>query len=65
MVSMEDIKTIYLMEDLTDQMLERIYPITEKRHYEEREVIYQEGDKAEYFYMLKRGKSCLRSKSLN
>jgi len=59
MVSMEDIKKIYLMDDLKDQMLERICPITEQRHYKEREVIFEEGDKAENFYMLKRGKILL------
>ncbi|MBW2066075.1 MAG: cyclic nucleotide-binding domain-containing protein [Deltaproteobacteria bacterium] len=59
MVSMEDIRKIYLMEGLTDEMLEKLCPIVEKRQYKEREVIYREGDKAEYFYMLKRGKILL------
>ena len=59
MVSMEDIKAINLLAGLTDQMREKIRPIAELRQFKEREVVYQEGDKAEYFYMLKRGKILL------
>ena len=59
MVSMEDIKAIYLMADLTDQMLEKICSMSELRQFKEREVVYEEGDKAEHFFMLKRGKILL------
>ena len=59
MVSMEDIKAIYLLADLTDQIREKMRPITEFRQYQEREVIYEEGERAENFYMLKRGKILL------
>jgi len=59
MVSMEDIKAIYLLADLTDQILEEMSSMTELRQFKEREVIYEEGDSAENFYMLKRGKILL------
>ena len=59
MVSMEDIKTIYLLADLTEQIREKMSSMTELRQFKEREVIYEEGDKAENFYMLKRGKILL------
>jgi len=59
MVSMEDIKAIYLLADLTDDIREKMRSITESRRYEEREVIYEEGESAENFYMLKRGKILL------
>ena len=59
MVSMEDIKAIYLLASLTDQMQEKICPMGEMRQFKEREVVYQEGDSAEYFYMLKKGKILL------
>jgi len=59
MVSMEDIKAICLLEDLNNQIRERVRSMTELRQFKEREVIYEEGDKAENFYMLKRGKILL------
>lgn len=59
MVSIEDIKAIDLFADLTEQMLEKICPMTELRQFNERDVVYEEGDKAKNFYMLKRGKILL------
>jgi len=59
MVSMEDIKAIYLLEGLNEQLLEKICPMTEARQFKERDVIFEEGDRAENFYMLKRGKILL------
>ena len=54
MVSMEDLRKIYLLENLSDEMIETMLPITELSHFEEREVIFEEGQNAENFYMLKR-----------
>ena len=59
MVSMEDVKAIYLFEGLSDQLLEKICPLTESRQFKEREVIFEEGDRAENFCMLKKGKILL------
>jgi len=59
MASMDEIKAVYLIADLTDEILEKIQPMTEIRQFKEREVIYEEGDKAENFYSLKRGKILL------
>jgi CRP-like cAMP-binding protein len=59
MVSMEDVKAIYLLEGLNEQILEKICPMTETRQFKEREVVFEEGDRAENFYMLKRGKILL------
>ena len=59
MVSMDDVKAIYLLEELADQLQEKICPMSEIRQYKEREVIFEEGDRAENFYMLKRGKILL------
>ena len=59
MVSLEDLKKIYLLQNLTDEMIEKMLPITELSHFEEREVIFEEGQNAENFYMLKRGKILL------
>ena len=59
MVSMEDAKAIYLLDGLSEQILEKICPLSETRQFKEREVIFEEGDRAENFYSLKRGKILL------
>ena len=59
MVSMEDTKAIYLLDGLSEQILTKICPLSETRQYKEREVIFEEGDRAENFYSLKRGKILL------
>ena len=59
MVSIDDAKAIYLLEGLSDQILEKICPMSETRQFKEREVIFEEGDRAENFYSLKRGKILL------
>ena len=60
MVTVEDLKGINLLGGLTDQMLEKIPPITELHQFKEREVIFEEGAKADTFYLLKRGKILLQ-----
>ena len=59
MVSIEDLKKIFLLENLTDEMLEKILPMTQLRQFKEREVIFEEDQRADDFYMLKRGKILL------
>ena len=59
MVSMEDVKAIYLLEGLPDQILGKICPMSEKQQFKEREVIFEEGDRADNFYLLKNGKILL------
>ncbi len=59
MVSMEYVKAIPLLKGLTDQILEKICPMSEIRQFKEREVIFEEGNRAENFYNLKRGKILL------
>jgi len=56
MVSIEDLKRMYLLVELEDRMLERILPITQLHQFKEREVIYEEGQAADNFYFLKSGK---------
>jgi CRP/FNR family cyclic AMP-dependent transcriptional regulator len=59
MVSIEDINAMYLLERLSNGLKEQLSPITEIRCYKEREVIFEEGDRAENFYILKKGKVLL------
>lgn len=59
MVSIDELRKIYLLENLTDPMLLKILPIIEPLQFEERELVFEEGETAENFYMLKRGKILL------
>ena len=59
MVSLEDLRKIYLLQNLSDAMLERILPLVKEHHFNERDVVFNEGQKAEKFYMLKQGKLLL------
>ena len=59
MVSTEDLRKINLLHNLTDEMLGKIPPIVELKQFNERDMVFQEGDKADHFYMLKKGKILL------
>ena len=62
MISREDLKQIIMLGYLTDEMLDKLIPITELLHFDEREVIFRQGDKSERFYMLKEGKVILEQR---
>ncbi len=60
MVSIGELKQIYLLQRLTDQMIERISPHIEVAHYGEKEVIVEQGQKASRLFMLRKGKAILK-----
>ncbi|MFC1859319.1 cyclic nucleotide-binding domain-containing protein [Thermodesulfobacteriota bacterium] len=62
MATTEELKQIILMGYLTEEMLEKIVPIVDLLRYEEQDVIFKQGDEADRFYMLKRGKVLLEHK---
>ena len=62
MVSREDLKSILVLRYLSDEMLDKITPIVDILHFDEREVIFREGDKGSRFYLLKRGKVVLEKR---
>jgi CRP-like cAMP-binding protein len=59
MVDLMDLRKILLLERLPDAFLQRMLPYVEAREYKDRQIVYEEGDPAENFYMLKRGKILL------
>ena len=59
MVSIEDLRKIFLLQNLSDKDLEQILPITRFHEFKTEEVIFKEGVSADTFYMLKRGKVLL------
>jgi CRP-like cAMP-binding protein len=62
MISREDLKQIVMLRNLTDEMLDKVIPITKLQHFDKREFIFRQGEKAHYFYMLKEGKVILEQK---
>lgn len=62
MVSLEELKQIVLMGHLTDTMLESLRPHIDILRFAQEDVIFKEGDAANRFYLLKRGKVLLEKK---
>ncbi len=62
MVSIEDLKRIVFLQKLTNRMLEKITPLIQIRQFEVKDVVFEEGERADAFYMLKRGKILLEVK---
>ena len=59
MVPFKELRKIHLMENLTDSMLGRMSPLLQMRLFGAGDTIFQQGDKADFFYMLKAGKALL------
>ncbi len=59
MLTIDDFKDIVIPSYMTDEMLEKFLPITDQLRFDEGDVVFREGDKAERFYFLKRGKILL------
>lgn len=62
MVSKKDIENIVILSYLTEPMIEKLLPLLDMSKTEEREVIFREGDIADKFYMVKRGKVLLEQR---
>ncbi len=62
MLRKSDLKKNEFMHFLTDEMLEKIIPITNVLEVESREIIFNEGDPAEDFYLVKSGQVLLEQK---
>ncbi len=62
MISKAELKKDFFMKNLTDEMLEKIVSITQVIKVQSGEVIFNEGDSADNFYMVKSGKVLLEQK---
>ncbi|MCF8029107.1 MAG: cyclic nucleotide-binding domain-containing protein, partial [Desulfobacteraceae bacterium] len=62
MATKESLRSIQILEDLTDEMLDKLLPFIETHHFEERDTIFREGDRTGKFYMLKKGKVLLEKR---
>jgi len=59
MIAKSELRRIVILGYLTDSMLEKLIPIVERTHFDEQEYIFRQGQLAEKFYMLNRGKVLL------
>lgn len=55
MIGVDDLKKFVMLSYLTDEMLESLIPITEMLLYDKDEKIFSQGDKANRFFLLKKG----------
>ena len=60
MVSLERIKKIYLLQDLSDEQLEKMLPLVEAKSFLERDTVFDHLQPARNFYMLEKGMILLR-----
>jgi CRP-like cAMP-binding protein len=61
MASIEDLRSVMLFENLTDEMLEQLLSVVQEESFGEREIIYEAGNTADRFFSLKRGKVLLEA----
>ena len=62
MVSKKDLRSIVILGYLTEEMLDKLILVTELLLFEEEDAIFREGNLADRFYMLKRGKILLEKR---
>ena len=62
MATIKDLKAIVILGFLTDDMIDKLLPITESLKFDEGEVVFREGENAETFYMVRRGKILLEQR---
>ena len=62
MVTTQDLKKMVIMTHLKNHMLDRIISITDVLIFEDQEIIFRQGDIADRFYLVKRGKVLLEQR---
>ncbi|MFW5901894.1 MAG: cyclic nucleotide-binding domain-containing protein, partial [Thermodesulfobacteriota bacterium] len=62
MLTRDSLRSMLILENLSDEMLDLLIPFIDVREYEAREVIFKEGDRSDYFYMIKSGKVLLEKR---
>ncbi len=58
----EELKQIIMLGYLTDDMIDQLIPITDLLLFDDKEVVFRQGDKADRFYMLQQGKVLLEQR---
>jgi len=59
MIDVQDLKQFVILEYLSDEMLKKLLPITETLLFDKNEKVFQQGEEADRFFLLKKGKVLL------
>lgn len=59
MISRKDLKQIVILSYMDDRMLEKLMPHIQQMTCHQNDIVFNDGDKADWFYMLKKGKVLL------
>lgn len=59
MISVRELKKFVMLGYLSNEMLTSLIPITEEKNFDEDEMIFKQGEKADRLYLLKKGKVLL------
>ena len=59
MIAFDDLRKILVLENVSNSMLGKMVPLLQMRVFGEKDIVFQQGDDAEMFYMLKEGKVLL------
>jgi CRP-like cAMP-binding protein len=62
MITRADLKEIVMIGYLSDEMVDKLIPITDLLLFDEKEIIFKQGERADRFYMLARGKVLLEQR---
>lgn len=62
MIAPEDLKQFVMLGYLTEDMLKNLVPITEMLLFDQNELIFKQGQKADRLYLLKKGKVLLEQR---
>ena len=62
MTTREELKQIVILGYLTDDMLDQLIPITDLLLFDDKDIIFRQGDRADRFYMLQQGKVLLEQR---
>jgi len=62
MITRDELRKMVIMNSLSDEMLEKILPIVERKRYDQGEAVFRGGDTAEHFFLLKSGKILLEQR---
>ena len=56
MISKDDLRRMVILREFTDEMLEKMIPLAQRLQFDERQPVFRQGDTADLFYLLIKGK---------
>ena len=62
MIGTDDLKQFVMLGYLSDEMLKSLVPITESQIFDVHEMVFKQGDTADRFFFLKKGKILLEQR---